>query len=145
MVKKLTKSKIEKLKAMLNGEILDKTPYAFWKHFPIDDLYADKLAKKQLDYLEKFDSIVLKIAPNGRYCVVDWGCQIAFDDKKLSGSAFCTSYAVNEIEDWASLEELDVTQGMFGEQLKAVELISKGIKNETPFLDEILIADLVLL
>ncbi|NHJ47253.1 MAG: hypothetical protein FK733_05640 [Asgard group archaeon] len=129
--------KLETIKRILQGEIIEPTPFSVWKHFPRDDLYADKLAQKQLEYLEKFDSLVMKVSPNGRYCVVDWGCEIAFDDNKMTGSAYCTKYRINTIDDWSSLEELDVNKGMFGEQLKALELINKGMKNPTPFVETI--------
>ena len=129
--------KIERLKAILNGEVFDKTPYAVWRHFPVDDLYADRLAEKQLQYHKKFDSLVMKVSPNGRYCVVDWGCEIAFDDARVSGSAFCTSYRVNTMDDWNTLEKLDVSEGMYGEQLKALELINKGITDGTPFVETV--------
>jgi len=133
----LSLSKIEILKALQNGETLEPTPFAVWRHFPVDDLYADKLAEKQLEYLEKFDSVVMKVSPNGRYCVVDWGCEIAFDENKMSGSAYCTNYRIKTIDDWSTLEELDVNQGMFGEQLQALKLINKGMKIQTPFVETI--------
>ena len=130
-------SKLEGLKALEKGEVLEPTPFAVWRHFPVEDLYADKLAKKQLDYLEKFDSIVMKVSPNGRYCVVDWGCEIAFDENKMSGSAYCTDYRIKTIDDWSTLEELDVNQGMFGEQLRALKLINEGMKIQTPFVETV--------
>ncbi len=130
-------SKIEILKALQNGETIEPTPFAVWRHFPVDDLYADKLAEKQLEYLEKFDSVVMKVSPNGRYCVVDWGCEIAFDENKMSGSAYCTNYRIKTIDDWSTLEELDVNQGMFGEQLQALKLINKGMKIQTPFVETV--------
>ncbi len=133
----MTKNKLEILKQIQQGEIIKPTPFAVWRHFPEDDLFADKLAKKQLEYLDKFDSLVMKVSPNGRYCVVDWGCEIAFDEKRMTGSSYCTKYRINTIDDWNALEELDVTEGMFGEQLKALELISKGMKNPTPFVETI--------
>ncbi len=133
----MKKSKIELLNDVINGEELETTPHAVWRHFPIDDLYADRLAKKQLAYNEKFDSLVMKVSPNGRYCVTDWGCEIDFDEKKVSGSAFCTSYRVKTMDDWATLEELDVNDGMFGEQLKALDLIREGLKDDTPFVETI--------
>ncbi len=42
----MTLSKIEGLKALEQGETLEPIPFAMWRHFPVDDLYADKLAKK---------------------------------------------------------------------------------------------------
>ena len=129
--------KIDQLHAVMKGEDLEHTPHAVWRHFPVDDLYAERLAKKQLAYNEKFDSIVMKVSPNGRYCVTDWGCEIDFDEKKLSGSAFCTSYRVKSMDDWTTLEELDVNDGMFGEQLKALDLIREGLKDDTPFVETI--------
>lgn len=133
----MTLSKIEGLKALRKGETLEPTPFAMWRHFPVEDLYADKLAKKQLEYLEKFDSIVMKVSPNGRYCVIDWGCEIAFDENKMSGSAYCTNYRIKTIDDWSTLEELDVNQGMFGEQLQALKLINEGMKIHTPFVETV--------
>jgi len=129
--------KIELLRALLRGEMVKPVPFAFWRHFPRDDLSAESLAKKQLEYLEKFDSLFMKVSPNGRYCVVDWGCEIAFDDRKLSGSAICTKYRVTSIDDWSTLEELDVTEGMFGEQLKALTLINQKMKTRTPFIETV--------
>ncbi|MCE7744010.1 MAG: hypothetical protein GPJ52_02625 [Candidatus Heimdallarchaeota archaeon] len=133
----MTLSKIEGLKALEQGETLEPIPFAMWRHFPVDDLYGDKLATKQLDYLEKFDSIVMKVSPNGRYCVVDWGCEIAFDENKMSGSAYCTNFRIKTIDDWSTLEELDVNQGMFGEQLQALKLINDGMKIPTPFVETV--------
>jgi len=133
----MTLSKIETIKALQSGEVLKPTPFAVWQHFPVDDLYADKLAEKQLEYLKKFDSLVMKVSPNGRYCVVDWGCEIAFDENKMSGSAYCTNYRIKTIDDWSTLEELDVNQGMFGEQLQALKLINKGMEIQTPFVETV--------
>ncbi len=133
----MKKSKRELLNDVINGEELETTPLAVWRHFPIDDLYADRLAKKQLAYNEKFNSIIMKVSPNGRYCVMDWGCEIDFDEKKVSGSAFCTSYRIKTMDDWATLEELDVNDGMFGEQLKTLDLIREGLKDDTPFVETI--------
>ena len=133
----MAENKLEILKQLQQGNIIKPTPFAMWRHFPIDDLYADKLAKKQLDYNSKFDSIVMKVSPNGRYCVVDWGCEIAFDEKKMSGSAYCTNYRIKSIDDWETLEDLDVNQGMFGEQLKALKLINKGMEVKTPFVETV--------
>ncbi|MHA1630423.1 MAG: uroporphyrinogen decarboxylase family protein [Candidatus Heimdallarchaeota archaeon] len=133
----MSKEKIEILRALLKGEQVEPIPFAFWRHFPRDDLSAERLAQKQLEYLQKFDSIFMKVSPNGRYCVIDWGCEIAFDDQKLTGSAYCTKYRVAAIEDWAALEELDVNQGMFGEQLKALTIIDQGMKRKTPFIETV--------
>ena len=133
----MVKEKLEVLKEIQKGNELERVYYAVWRHFPEDDLVATKLAQKQLDYQKKFDSLVMKVSPNGRYCVIDWGCEIAFDEKRVSGSAFCTSYRINSIEDWSSLEELDATEGMFGEQLKALKLIKKGLVDNTPFISTV--------
>ncbi|HUT81112.1 MAG TPA: uroporphyrinogen decarboxylase family protein [Candidatus Bathyarchaeia archaeon] len=133
----MVRSKIDMLQAMLKGEKIEPTPFAMWRHFPVDDLHAERLARKQVDYLRKFDSIFMKVSPNGRFCVIDWGCEIAFDENRLSGSSYCTNFRIKSIDDWSTLEELDVTQGMFGEQLKALELINKEIEGTTPFIETI--------
>ncbi|MBN1330691.1 MAG: hypothetical protein JXA54_14555 [Candidatus Heimdallarchaeota archaeon] len=133
----MPKSKMDLLQAMLKGEKIEPIPFAMWRHFPIDDLYAERLAKKQIEYLRKFDSIFMKVSPNGRFCVIDWGCEIAFDENKLSGSSYCTNFRIKSIDDWETLEKLDVTQGMFGEQLKTLELINNEIEGTTPFVETV--------
>ncbi|MBD3191532.1 MAG: hypothetical protein GF308_12860 [Candidatus Heimdallarchaeota archaeon] len=130
-------SKIEILQAVLRGEELKPIPHAVWRHFPKDDLYADRLAEKQLDYLEKFDPVFMKVSPNGRYCVIDWGCEITFETNKITGSPSCTSFRIETIDEWSTLEELTVNEGMFGEQLKALKLIDKGVKDGTPFVETV--------
>lgn len=130
-------SKIEILKAVLRGEELNPVPHAVWRHFPKDDLHADRLAEKQLNYLEKFDPVFMKVSPNGRYCVIDWGCEITFDTNKITGSPSCTSFRIEATDEWSTLEELEANDGMFGEQLQALKLINQGMKKRTPFVETV--------
>ncbi|MEA2071403.1 MAG: uroporphyrinogen decarboxylase family protein [Asgard group archaeon] len=125
-------TKIERLRQLVNGEPLKPVPYAIWRHFPQDDLYPKKLARKHIEYVKKFDPLLLKISLNGRYCVVDWGCEIAFDKEKITGSAHCVSYRIQNETDWETLEHLNVHEGMLGKQLRTLELILKGIPDQTP-------------
>ena len=60
-------SHCERLRAVLNGEIPDRVPVAFWRHWPIDDQDDEMLAFVTLQYQAKFDMDWIKLTPSSSY------------------------------------------------------------------------------
>ena len=101
---------------------------SLWKHFPYEDTQAKSLAEAQIRFQKNFNVDIMKIAPHGRYCAVDWGAEIYFPDltESVSGSSRCSKYQYNELNDWQTLEKVDPLDGEFGKQIKAIELVEKN-------------------
>ncbi len=123
--------KFDILKAISRHEKTEKVPYALWKHFVEDDKTAEGLARAQLDFQQKFDSIFMKISPHGSYCVVDFG-GILGDYQPVSGSRICDRAPILSLDDWETLEPVDPNEGEFGAQIKVVELITRKTENSVP-------------
>lgn len=119
------------LKAVMNQEPTAKVPYSVWKHFIEADRTAEGLAEAQIKFQKEFDPVFLKVAPHGSYCVVDFG-GILGGYRPVSGSRICERPPILSLDDWETLEPVDANEGEFGEQIKAVKLITRQIEESVP-------------
>jgi uroporphyrinogen decarboxylase len=101
-------SRPERLVAAINGEPTDRTPYAFWRHFPRIDTNPAGLAQATLRFHERYGSDFIKITPNGGYAVEEWGC-VESPEARPDGHRPCASCAVRGAEDWKKIRVLDPT------------------------------------
>ena len=95
-------SRRERLLATLRREPTDRTPYAFWRHFPAVDSNPAGLAQSTLRFHERYGSDFLKVTPAGGYAVEDWGC-VESDELSPDGHRPCLSHAVNAPADWKKI------------------------------------------
>ncbi|MFW9990416.1 MAG: uroporphyrinogen decarboxylase family protein [Candidatus Odinarchaeota archaeon] len=107
-------------------------PLSLWRHFPGVDRDPEGLAREEIAFQKHFDPDLMKISPHGRYCATDFGCEIATETDPVSGSTKCRKCSINSLEDWESLEPVDVLEGDFGKQIKAAELIMKEYESTVP-------------
>ncbi len=89
------------------------------------------MAAEEIAFHRQYGHDLLKISFHGRYPVVDWGCEAVYDGA-VSGSTTCDSCVVQKSSDWEVLEPLDVNDGDFGRQLRAVELIRNYAQDRVP-------------
>src|SRR6266498_2618157 len=64
-------TKRERILAAIKREPTDRTPYAFWRHFPNVDKAPAGLAQTTLRFHERYGSDFLKVTPAGGYAVED--------------------------------------------------------------------------
>ena len=95
-------TKRERILAAIKREPTDRTPYAFWRHFPNVDRSPAALAQTTLRFHERYGSDFLKVTPAGGYAVEDWGC-VESDEVAPDGHRPCLRHAVNEPEDWKKI------------------------------------------
>ncbi|MHA2139833.1 MAG: uroporphyrinogen decarboxylase family protein [Candidatus Hodarchaeales archaeon] len=126
-----TSDKYTALEAVMKQQLTMEVPYAVWKHFVEADRTATGLAEAQLQFQKEFNSIFMKISPHGNYCVVDFG-GILGGYRPISGSRICERMPILSVDDWETLEPVDPNEGEFGEQLKAVELITRETEGKVP-------------
>ncbi|NWF94890.1 MAG: hypothetical protein HXY34_01975 [Candidatus Thorarchaeota archaeon] len=124
-------SSFELIKQAMLGNVEERLPVAIWMHHPERDRTAEGLAHEEVSVHREFNHDLLKVSFHGRYPVVDWGCVAAYDGRP-SGSTHCESCAVTSVEDWETLEPLDVNTGEFGKQLRAMEMIAAYASDRVP-------------
>jgi uroporphyrinogen decarboxylase len=123
--------KFDIVKAVFNAEPTERVPYAIWKHFPEFDKTPEGLLKAQMDFQTKYDSDIMKISISGRAFASDFGAVLGGYDAD-SGSRICIKYPIEKIEDWNDINEIDINNGEFGNQVEAMKLIASNVKDKVP-------------
>ena len=119
------------IKKAFKSEPTEKVPYAIWKHFPEFDKTPEGLLKAQMDFQNKFDSDIMKISISGRAFASDFGAELGGYDPD-SGSRICLKYPIEKLEDWKNVKQIDVKNGEFGNQIKAMKLINREVEGKVP-------------
>ncbi|MHA1668191.1 MAG: uroporphyrinogen decarboxylase family protein [Candidatus Heimdallarchaeaceae archaeon] len=102
---------------------------SLWKHFPHEDKNPEKLAEAHYKFYEHHKFDLMKISPHGRYSVVDFGCQIDEQYDPITGSTKCKNCRIKAVDDWQSIDLVDVHEGELGKQIRTVKLISKKLED----------------
>jgi uroporphyrinogen decarboxylase len=129
-------TKIERVKAALNGDNVDRIPMSIWLHYPHKDQDPRSLADTQIEMARKYDYDFIKMMPFGLYSVQDFGAKV-----KIFGTThqppIIDEYGINTINDWNKLEVLPATYGTYGKQLQFAQHLSNQVQNELPFIQTI--------
>ncbi len=123
--------KFNLIKKAFKAEPTERLPYAIWKHFPEFDKSPEGLLKAHVKFQEEFDSDIMKISISGRAFSSDFGTELGGYDPD-SGSRICLKYPIEKLEDWENIKQIDVTNGEFGNQIKAMKLISREVEGKVP-------------
>jgi uroporphyrinogen decarboxylase len=104
---------MERVRAAVAGETLDRVPFCFWHHFkPRANPHA--LARHTLDFFGGFDLDVFKIMPDIPYPWPD--------------------NSIRRAEDWYLLPRTDPFDGNFGRQIQTIGLVRQELADEAPLL-----------
>jgi uroporphyrinogen decarboxylase len=99
-------SRLERLRAAIARQPVDRIPYAFWRHFPTVDRSPAGLAQATLRFHDHYGSDFLKITPRAGYAVEAWGC-VESEAVLPGGHRPCASHGVRHAEDWKTIRPLD--------------------------------------
>jgi uroporphyrinogen decarboxylase len=127
---------VERVRAALAGEAVDRPPVALWRHFPERDQRAADLAAETLAWQRGFDFDLIKFMPPGDYATIDWGAESRYAGSP-GGTRETTRFPVTTVEDWAALPPLDVQRGFNGEMLEAVQQTRRALDPAVPLLQTI--------
>jgi uroporphyrinogen decarboxylase len=104
-------SKMERVRAAVRGEPVDRVPFCFWHHFK-PRANPRNLARATIEFFEQFDLDIFKVMPDIPY---------PFGD----GS-------INRAEDWFLLPRTDPYDGNFGRMLETVSLVQDHLLDDAP-------------
>ena len=126
----------ERIQAALNSEILDRTPVALWRHFPVDDQDPRSLADATLHFQQVYDFDLVKVTPASSFCVKDWGVEDRWMGH-TEGTREYTNRIIQDPLDWETLPALDPTAQHFAGQLDCLRFLRAELDPETPLLQTV--------
>lgn len=124
-------TKLERVRAAIKREPVDRLPYAVWCHFPEVDRSPAGLAQALLRFHQRYGSDFLKLTPPAGYAVEDWGC-VESDKVMPDGHRPCASHAVNSAGDWKRIRPLEITSSAYGQHLEALVRIVVDKRTDAP-------------
>jgi uroporphyrinogen decarboxylase len=113
-------TRLERLRAAVNRQPVDRVPYAVWRHFPAVDRSPAGLAQATLRFHDRYGSDFLKITGRSGAPLEAWGC-VEADEPLPDGHRPCARCAVERAEDWRRIRAVDpATAESYVEQLETI-------------------------
>lgn len=128
--------KFDRIESSVKGEELDELPLGVCWHFPEKCLEAKSLCEASLAFQRRFDPDLMKVCPSGGYTSMVWDAEIEYYVKATEAPRIKV-HRIMELEDWGTLEELDVNDGILGEMTWTIECIGKGLSGEVPYIQTV--------
>lgn len=126
----------QRLETCLGGGILDQTPIALWRHFPVEDQSPDGLARAVVDFQRLYDFDLVKVTPASSFCLKDWGVDDEWQGNP-EGTREYVHRVINSPDDWLKLKVLDPYQGALGKQLACLKMICQELGPDVPVIQTI--------
>jgi uroporphyrinogen decarboxylase len=104
-------TKMERVRAALRGEPVDRIPFCFWHHFQPHGS-PRRLADATLDFFTRFDLDIYKIMPDIHYPFPRNG--------------------ITSADDWQLLEAVEPLEGNHGKLVRTVELVKSEVGDDAP-------------
>jgi len=112
-------NKIERVRAALAGQPVDRPPFTVWYHFGNQHAPAERTAQVHLEFFEHYDLDLLKLMND-------------YDYPMPSGLEVIASPS-----DLARLGPFDPADTPFGTQLATVEIVARALRGKALFLDTV--------
>src|SRR5689334_21336328 len=110
---------IERLRAAVRGQPVDRAPFTIWYHFGLQHAPAERTAQAHLELFDAYHLDWLKVMNDYSYPMPP-GIE-----------------TLSEARDLGRLEPLDVTRGPIGEQLKVIEILAPALRGRALFVDTV--------
>lgn len=123
----------ERITAAIKGSPVDRPPVAFWRHWPVDDQYAERLADRTLEYRKRYDFDLIKVTPSSSYCIEDYGAKTAYQALPI-GERTYLERVIKKSEDWDRIQPVDVHKGAYARTLEALRITLAKRGDDTPVL-----------
>lgn len=112
-------NKLERVRAALTGDEVDRPPFSFWYHFGLQHLPGRRHAEAEIDFFRAYDLDFLKVMSDYPYPVPP-GLEVIETD-----------------DDWKRVEPRDGRDSCWSEQLAALSIINDEIGGEAMFIETI--------
>lgn len=126
----------ERLELVLSGEKPDRIPFAFWRHFPVDDQDPERLARSIVEYQQQNDFDFVKVTPASSFCLYDYGVRDEWRGNP-EGTRDYLSPFIKDLDDHRLITVLNPKNGRLADQVHCLSLIRKNLPTSTPFIQTI--------
>jgi uroporphyrinogen decarboxylase len=124
-------TKTERIRRVINGEPVDRVPFALWRHLPPEDATPEGLVNATVRFTRRWDLDFIKVMFPNQCWTADWGSRFGPYDRG-EGSMTIVDYVVKDPSDWRKLRPLDPRRGTLGDQLKVVEMLRQEFGPDMP-------------
>ena len=121
----------ERVLATLKGQDVDRPPVSMWRHFFGKETSPEGLAEAMLSFQHRFDWDFMKVNPRASYHAEGWGLKTRYDGDRPPQ---VVETPIREPDDWLRVDVLGLDTPVLQEHLHALELISRDLQGEVPFL-----------
>jgi uroporphyrinogen decarboxylase len=111
-------------------------PAALWRHFPNDDLRAEGLAARVVEFQNKYNFDFVKVTPASGYPAEMYGATFR-DGKNREGTRAYIARAVTALADWDRIVPLDSNNPVFVRETAAIKSIRRQLGQDVPILQTI--------
>ena len=132
----VTTRKFSWIEALLQGEILERTPRALWRHYPFDEYNSDRFVDAVVKVHHTYPFDLIKITPRSSFIIRDFGILDEFVENKL-GIPTYLNQVVRNPEDWYKLNPLDPQKGYLKQYADCLERIVTQLKPTVPIVQTI--------
>jgi uroporphyrinogen decarboxylase len=112
-------NKIERVRAALAGQPVDRAPFTVWYHFGTQHAPAERAAQVHLEFFDHYDLDLLKLMND-------------YDYPMPAGMEVIASAA-----DLARLQPFDPAKTPLGTQLQTVEIVARALRGRALFVDTV--------
>jgi len=109
--------KIERVRAALAGETVDRPPFSIWYHFGTQHASSERAAQAHLEFYDYYDLDFLKVMND-----YDYPMPLGLE-------------TMESPEDLKRLQPFNIERSPLGNQLRALEYIAKGLRGTALFVD----------
>ncbi len=129
-------NKRERLDAAIHKQKVDRPPIALWRHFPIDDLDAEKLARRVIEFQNEYDFDFVKVTPAASYVAEMYGGELR-DAGNREGTRIHVRRVINDWRDWKNIEPITPDNPVLQRERAAIQQIRAGLGKEVPIMQTI--------
>ncbi len=112
-------TKIERVEKSLAGVEVDRPPVSFWYHFGVQHEPGERIAELSIEFVRYFDLDFLKLMNDYYYPMPD---------------------GLNEVtsaEDLGKIKRFDIHTSDWAQQLRAIDILARELKDEVYFIDTV--------
>lgn len=114
-------NKRERVMAALEGRIVDRLPFALWRHFYAQDRTAQGLARATVNLYRHCDADLIVMMPGPLYMAEAWGADIrTFGSDDIP--PYIVTPTVGRATDWRQFPELDIANSSLQREIEAVRI-----------------------
>jgi uroporphyrinogen decarboxylase len=121
--------KKDRIRAVLDGDVPDRTPVSFYQHHHAKETDPRTLARHLAEMNRKYDWDFIKVQSRYSLYAEAWGCRFRFHD---SAPPEFEEYVVHEAKDLAALEPVSMAKSPFADHILVCRLLRKEFNDAVP-------------